>query len=159
MQSLDTHRLELQHVVASVKAWTGFVADVARVETHDEGHGWRLAMQPVASGACPVEMLIDGSELKWDLKIGGETYEDLAMPSLDVVLPLVKAVADGRVVTRQIRSAVTGLPLGADTLIKLADGTEIVLPQVAVDVVPAHSAVETRSLHFLPYRKPDGSSD
>jgi hypothetical protein len=158
MQSPDTHRLALQHVVASVKAWTGFVADVARVETHDEGHGWRLMMQSLASGACPVEMLIDGSELKWHLKIGGETYEDLTMPSLDVVLPLVKAVADGRVVTRQIRSAATGLPIGTDTLIKLADGTEIVLPPSPAGAVPAHAALEMRNVHFLPYRKPDGAS-
>lgn len=156
MQSLDTYRLQLQQVVASVKAWSGFVADVARVETDEEGHGWRLAMQPLAPGACPVEMLLDGSELKCDLKIGAETYEDLGLSSLDMVLPLVQAVANGRVVTRMTRSAATGLPIGTDTLIRLEDGTEIVLPAAPLGCA-ADAAVETRNVHFLPYRKPDGT--
>jgi hypothetical protein len=158
MQSLDTYRLKLQEVVASIKAWSGFVADVARVETHDEGDGWRLALQPLAPGACPIEMVIDGRELKCDLKIGGETYEDVDLPSLDMVLPLVKAVADGRVVTRLMRSSMTGLAIGGDTLIRLADGTGIVLPPPSQNgSAPADGAVETRNLHFLPYRKPDGT--
>lgn len=156
MQSLDTYRLNLQQVIASIKAWSGFVADVARIETHDEGNGWRLAMQPLAPGACPVEMLLDGSELKCDLKIGAETYEDLDLPSLDMVLPLVQAVANGRVVTRLTRSFATGLPIGSDTLIKLADGTEIVLPAPSAGGA-ADAAIEIRNVHFLPYRKPDGT--
>lgn len=156
MYSPDTYRLKLQEVVASIKAWSGFVADVARVETHDEGHGWRLAMQPSTPGACPIEMLLDGNKLECDLKIGGETYEDLELPSLDVVLPLVEAVADGRVMTRVTRSAVTGMRIGSDTLIRLADGTEFVLSPTPVDDFADDTAVETRSLHFLPYRKPDG---
>ena len=158
MQSLETYRLKLQQVVASIKAWSGFVADVARLETQGEGHGWRLAMQPLAPGACPVEMFLDGSELKCDLKVGSETYEDLSIPSLDLVLPLVQAVANGRVVTRLTRSAVTGLPIGADTLIRLADGSEIVLPGPAGAGGAADAAIETRNVHFLPYRKPDGSA-
>ncbi len=156
MYSLDTYRLKLQQVVASIKAWSGFVADVARVETHDEGHGFRLAMQPSTPGACPIEMLLDGDRLECDLKIGGETYEDLELPSLDVVLPLVEAVAEGRVMTRLTRSAVTGMRIGSDTLIELADGTRIVLPPTPFGSVAGDAAVETRSQHFLPYRKPDG---
>lgn len=156
MYSLDTYRMKLQEVVASIKAWSGFVADVARVETHDEGDGWRLAMQPSAPGACPIEMLLDGSSLKCDLRIGGETYEDLELPSLDIVLPLVEAVADGRVMTRLTRSAFTGMRIGADTLIKLADGTEIVLPPTPAAGIAGDAAVERRSVHYLPYRKPEG---
>ena len=48
-------------------------------------------LQPADSGT----VLLDGSSLKCDLRIGGETYEDLELPSLDIVLPLVEAVAGG----------------------------------------------------------------
>ena len=155
MLSNDTYRLKLQQTTASIRAWSGFVADVARVEVAEEANSWRLALTPFAAGACPIELVLDGSSPNCDLRIGRETYEDWPMPSLDDVLPLVEAVCDGRVVTRQVSSAATGLPLTVSTRIKLANGRTFVLPEGA-DSAFGNSGVESRDTHYLPYRKPTG---
>lgn len=151
MHSLDTYRQHVQQLAASIKAWSGFVADVARVEVEEAGDGWRFAMTPSAPGACPVEVVLDGRELRCDLRIAGETVEDWRPPSLDVFLPLMKAVADGNVVTRVVSSAVTTLPIATSTHVRLADGRNLVVPELP-DV--AAERVEAREVHYLPYRRP-----
>jgi hypothetical protein len=159
MQSLDTHRLKLQQLAASLKAWSGFVADVARVEAHDVGRGWRLSLQPEAAGACPLELVLDGEEASCDLRVGSQVVEGWRLPSLDIVLPMVEAVAEGRVVTHRTFSAVTGLPIGVVTEVTLADGRKIELPaRDAATEQNEASAVETRDRHYVPYRKPNGKA-
>ncbi len=150
-----SHSVKLQQLIASLRAWTGFVADVARVEVSDIGSAWRVSLQPKAANACPLEILLDASRVKCDLRIAAETYRDWPLPSLDLVLPLIEAVAEGRVVTRHTTSAVTGLPLSVATLIKLADGRvlETSLENGAVKEV-ASAAIERRDTHYLPYRRP-----
>lgn len=155
MQSQDTYRLKLQQTAASLKAWSGFVADVARVEMQEEGDAWRLALTPMASRACPVEMVLDGAAPKFDLRLGTETYEDLDLPSLDLVLPMVEAVTEGRVVTRRTASAITGLPLAVSTHLKLADGTALDFPATDQSANGRNGAVESRVVHYLPYRRPN----
>ena len=73
---------------------------------------------------------------------------------LDVVLPLVEAVTEGRVVTRRLSSAATGLPLAISTLIRLADGSVIVQPPSSDHAIADDGAIECNT-HYLPYRKPD----
>ncbi len=157
MQSKDTYRLELQQLTASLRAWSGFVADVARVETEEADSSWRIALTPTAPGACPIEIVIDAAQPNCDLRVGGETIENWRLPSLDVVLPMVKAVTEGRVFTRRVSSAATALPLGVSTHIVLADGQSIVLPQMPAEDPLAHRVAEARETHYLPYRKPSGS--
>lgn len=154
MPADDTHRLKLQQVIASLTAWTGFVADVAKVEMSEVGQAWRLALQPRAAHACPVEIVLDGSSSRCDLRIASETYEDWPLPALDIVLPLVEAVVDGRVVTRHTSSAVTGLPLGVSTLINLADGRLIeISPDKPAGREQSAEAAEIRDIHYLPFRR------
>ena len=151
MHSPDTYRQHVQQLAASIKAWSGFVADVARVEVEEVGDGWRFAMTPVAPGACPVEIVLDGRALRCDLRVAGETVEDWQLPALDVVLPLMKAVADGSVITRIVSSAITGLPISTSTHVRLADGRKLVVPEMPD--VPTER-VEAREMHYLPYRRP-----
>lgn len=151
MHSLDTYRQQVQQLAASVKAWSGFVADVARVEIEEAGNGWRFAMTPSAPGACPLELVLDGTQARCDLRIATETVEDWKPPSLDVLLPLMKAVADGNVVTRTVSSAVTGLPISTSTHVRLADGQNLVVPEMPEFQL---ERVEAREVHYLPYRRP-----
>jgi hypothetical protein len=156
MPADDTHRVKLQQLIASLKAWSGFVADVAKVEVTEIGQAWRILLQPKAASACPMEMLLDGGSTRCDLRIAGETYEDWPLPSLDIVLPLIEAVAEGRVVTRYTSSAATGLPLSVATVISLADGRHL---ETSLDRpghrAPAADAVQIRDTHYLPYRRAD----
>lgn len=153
----DTHSLKLQQLIASLRAWTGFVADVARVEVSEVGAAWRVSLKPMAASACPLEILLDSGKVRCDLKVADETYHDWPLPSLDIVLPLIEAVTEGRVVTRHTTSAATGLSLSVATLIKLADGRvlETSLASDAAGEVAAGS-IERRDTHYLPYRRPGG---
>ena len=151
MQSQDTYRLKLQQTVASIRAWSGFVADVARVEVDEAGAdgAWRLKLTPFAAGACPLEIVLDGSEPLGDVRIGDQTVERWPLPSLDIVLPLVEAVSEGRVATRRTASAATGTLLAISTLVRLSDGRVVELSAPAASVVGV-----CRDTHYLPYRKP-----
>ena len=156
MQSYDTSRVKLEQLIASIRAWTGFVADVARVEISEEGTGYRIALQPRAAGACPLEFVLDGHEPKCDLMLGGTMYKNVPLPSLDVVLPLLEAVVDGRVVTQRTLSAATGLLKGVSTSIRLADGRVIEpkQPSVTAGNLGDDAGLESREVHYLPYRRP-----
>jgi hypothetical protein len=156
MPADDTHRLKLQQVIASLKAWTGFVADVARVEVAEVGQAWRIALQPQAAHACPMEIVLDGASTRCDLRVASETYEDWPLPSLDIVLPLIEAVAEGKVVTRRTSSATTGMPLGVTTLIRLADGRLLESSHDrSADRELSAEAIQIRDTHYLPYRRAD----
>jgi hypothetical protein len=161
MISDDTYRASLQQTIAAIKAWTGFVADVARVEEGEIPGAWRLALTPHSARACPIEIVLR-SDQRCDLRIGGETYEDLALTSqdrstsLDMMLPLLEAVADGNVLTRYISSAGTGLLCSVASIVTFLDGRTI-----EHEHTPAHlngaavvGAIETRDVHYLPYRRP-----
>lgn len=149
MQSDDIYRQKLAQLAASVRAWSGFVADVARVETSEDDPIWRFAMQPRAPRACSCEIALDARSQACDLSIGGDICEGFALPSLDTVLPLLKAVADGRVVTLHYTSAATGIPVATSTLIALEDGSRL-----EAGTPPAAEGVECRPVHYVPYRKP-----
>ncbi len=156
MQSQDTYRLKLQQLTASLEAWSGFVADVARVEAGAAGNGWRLALTPLAAGACPIEIVLDGSEPLCDVRVGALIVEDWQLPSLDVVLPLVEAIVDGRVVVRKLSSAMTGMSVASTTHVALGDGSSIVLPPEAAAEGPSSDSFECRDVYFLPYRRETG---
>jgi hypothetical protein len=154
MQSEDTYRLKLNVLAASIKAWSGFIADVARIETADEAEAWRLRIEPKAKRACPLELVVDSRTQSCDLTLAGETYEDWKLPTLDLVLPLVVAVSEGRVITRRMTSTATSLPVSVTTIVTLADGTRLEPPGAHhADAFPG-GRIEQRDTHYVPYRKP-----
>jgi hypothetical protein len=161
MISDDTYRAKLQQTIAAIKAWTGFVADVARVEEGEIPGAWRLALTPRSARACPIEIVLRDDQ-RCDLRVGGETYEDLALTSedrstsLDLMLPLLEAVVEGNVLTRRISSAGTGLLCSVASIVTLQDGTrfEHVHAPARLNGAAVPDAVEIRDIHYLPYRRP-----
>lgn len=154
MQSEDTYRLKLAELVASIKAWSGFIADVARIETADEDASWRLRIEPKAPRACSLEIVVDGRTQSCDLTLAGETYEGWKLNSLDLVLPLVVAVSEGRVITRRTTSAATGLPISVSTIVTLADGTELEPTSTSPSNARSLEGIQQRDVHYVGYRKP-----
>lgn len=159
MLSDDVYRARRALTIAELSAWTGFVADVASVEYGSIDGAWRIAMTPRCSTACPVELLLRDDQ-KFDLRIGSETYEDRPIESLDAFLPLLQAIADGRVVTRRTLSALTGLLRETETFVYVApsntfhgrlgspDGRSLPPP------LPGEAnGLEIRELHYVPYRR------
>lgn len=156
MQSDDTYRSKLQQTMASIQAWTGFVADVARIEQSNDGAAWRLALTPRSARACPVEIVLR-NDRKCDITIGDETHEDWPIPSLDLVLPLLEAVVEGRVMTRHTESAATGLHRASTSVVVLGDGTAIERSRGdATADGRADANVQSREVHYLPYRRSSG---
>ena len=151
----DAYRAKLEQTIASLMAWTGFVADVARIEEAASGTGWRLALAPRSPQACPVEIVLRADQ-QYDVTIAGETYADHPVSSLDMFLPLVEAITDGRVVKRRVSSSVTGLARSVSTLVTLADGRVLENGRLgaAPNSLPADSQIEIRDTHYLPYRGP-----
>ena len=154
MLSDDTYRAKLDQLIASVRAWTGFVADVARVEVAEQGETWRIALSPKFGNTCPAEIMLRPGQT-WDLTIGGQLFKDRALGSLEVVLPLLEAIAEGRVVTRIAASATTGLVHSVGTVVTLANGTRFMEEQAVIEL-PAgiEPRLEVSERHFLPYRRP-----
>ncbi len=58
----------------------------------------------------------------YSLTIGGRTYPDLAVDTLDLFPLLVEAIADGRVIERRWSSPNTGVETQVETIIDLGAG-------------------------------------
>lgn len=117
----DVFRNKLQQTIASLEYWTGDIASSTRIERAETDAAWRLCLTPDAPNACPLELVLREDQ-HFDITVGDETYEDLRIESLDLFLPLLKAVSSGQVVTRTWRSAVTDLKQEVETVVTLADG-------------------------------------
>jgi hypothetical protein len=153
MLSDDVFRSKLGQTAAALKAWTGFVADVARPEVDEAPGTFRLALTPATPEACPVDVELR-EERRYDLAVGEEVYEDLPLDSLDDVLPLLEAVTAGRVFTRRLLSPATGALLGIESHI-LAEGRPPWIGRRLLDGVAAgdldDAIIEDR--HYVPYRR------
>lgn len=157
MTSDDVFRAKRNLTIAELSAWTGFVADVAHVEHGNIDGAWRISMTPKSPGACPVELLIRDDQ-KFDIRIGGETYEDVPVDSLDTFRLMLEAIADGRVITRTTRSALTGSVRDIESFVDVAPGNTFhgrVNGSAAPPPLPDVSSinVEVHDTHYVPYRR------
>ena len=157
MDSDDTIRSRLQSTIASLRYWVPSIADAARVDETERSGFWQISVTPKIAGACPFELILktDRSSGRFDCVIGGEVYEDRDLASPDEFLPLVEAIADGRVIQRRWLSTATGVLCGVETIVTLGNGRTW---QQLRETAPAAAdvggdAVEHRDRHFLPYRR------
>jgi hypothetical protein len=147
----DVFRTKLDRTVAGLRQWSSTLGDCARIEEEDAARFWRLAVRPLAIGACPVELILHHRQ-RCDLAIGDEAYEDRAVDEFDLLLPLAEAIAAGRVLTRHKTSANTGAALTIETRVKLADGQIWRADRrVRPGAIPGPTVLEDR--WFLPYRR------
>ena len=153
MLSDDAFHAKLMLTMASLRAWSGFVADVAVIEDGEIGESWHFGLVPHMPSACPVELVLRHDQ-RYDLTVAGESYEDRPIASLDLFPRLIEAIADGRVVRRYAVSRTTGLLHATSTVVRLRDGVvfEDGHPCLDVPALPA-PPLEWRDLHFLPYRR------
>lgn len=153
MISDDVFRSHLQATIAALRYWVPTIADAAHIEQTENHDFWKLAVTPNVRGPCPFELMLRADQ-HFDIMIAGETYEDQPIKSLAVFVPLVQAIASGRVVQRRTESLATGAELALETRVDIDDGqlwtARRVLPGGAAI---ASSHVEIRDRHFLPYRR------
>ncbi len=120
----DVFRTKLDRTIASLRQWSAALSDCARIEEQDAARYWRLAVRPLAVGACPIELILHHRQ-RCDLAIGNESYEDRSVEDFDLLLPLAEAITAGRVLTRHKTSANTGAALAIETHVKLAGGQDL----------------------------------
>ncbi len=150
----DVFRSRLQTTITALLYWAPSIADAARVQEHETADYFKIAVTPFVAAGCPFELILYASQ-KYDLAIAGETYEDRPMPSLELFLPFVEAIADGNVVHRQWVSRLTGLERSTETLVTLADGYLWREMGGHMGETPSldDDGTELRERQFLPYRR------
>jgi hypothetical protein len=150
MLSDDVFRARLQATVEGLRYYVPSIADVAHCEEYSDHGFWKLAVQPFTAGACPVELILHATQ-RYDILAGSESFEDCQIVSLDHFLPILDAVAEGRVKQLTYFSIATGSEIARETQIACSFGSwrdgSGDLAALARDGV----RVETR--HFLPYRR------
>ncbi len=154
MKPDDVFRSQLLTTITALRYWAPSIADAARVEEQETADYFKIALTPFIAASCPFELILHNDQ-KYDLAIAGETYEDRPMPSLDLFLPFVKAIADGNVVHRRWISRLTSLERSTETLVKLDNGYLWRETSGPVDEAPSldDDGTELRERRFLPYRR------
>ena len=154
MKPDDVFRSQLQTTITALRYWAPSIADAARVEEHETADYYKIALTPFVAAGCPFELILHNNQ-KYDLAIAGETYEGRPMPSLDLFLPFVEAIADGNVVQRHWVSHLTGLQRSTETLVTLADGYLWREGPGPIEEAPPldDDGTELRERRFLPYRR------
>lgn len=154
MLSDDVFRSKLQATIESLRYWAPSVADAAKIEESGTADYWKFTVSPKVAGACPFELLLSSNQL-YDFMIAGELYEDRPVVSLDLFLPLVEGITQGRVVQRRWVSLQTGAVRQIETIVSLANGREwrdsraIDGLEKAIDA----EATEKEDRHFLAYQR------
>src|SRR5262245_53829876 len=147
----------LSRVEATVEAlryWVPTIADVARASESQAPGYWRLAMSPDVIGACPFEMTLHDNQ-HFDIVLGSEFYEDRALASLELLLPILQSVTEGRIVHRSRIRRATGAERAVETIITLADGSvwRDGRTNEAVAAAIPREGTERHDHVFLPYRR------
>lgn len=152
MLATDAYLAKLEQTIASLKAWTGFIADVAAIETSEGASSWRLVIRPRAPQACPVELLVRHDQL-YDIAVAGEVYEDQPAEDLELFLPLLEGIAEGRVVTRTEQSRATGAVYAVETRIAAPPGrTWVRRRETPAAKIADPELTICYDRHYTPYR-------
>jgi hypothetical protein len=150
----DAIRSRLQATVEQLRYWVPTIADIVRASESEVPGRWTLSIVPKVEGACPVAITLRDNQ-HFDLAIAGEVYEDRAIASLDLILPLLQSITEGRVVQRCWMSRATGAHRATETIVTLADGSVWRDGRTIGAVAEAilREATERHDRHFLPYRR------
>lgn len=153
----DTFRARHRLTVDDLERWCFDLTLVAEIEREPTADYWRLAVQPAALNACPVEIIVHHRSQTLDLAIGSTLHPGLSGDLLEHLAPLCRAIEVGRVVTRRMTSTSTGRRLADESVVSLADGTiwrDSVGPdcqRLARELPEDGIVVTTR--HYTPWRR------
>lgn len=154
MISDDVFRSRLETTIASLRYWVPQIADAARIEESQGAGFWKIKVTPKTGGACPFELMLRTSQV-YDIAVGRETHEDLPIESMDLFLPLVEAITEGRVIERRLISMATGQVAETVTIVDLGRGKEWRASRRSKafkDLVSLGASLHSDH-HFLPYHR------
>lgn len=145
---------QIEATIEQLRYWVPTITDVARVAEIDQAGTWTLSIAPRIASACPVEITLKDNG-RFDIVIGGETYADRSLGTLDQIVRLLERITEGRVIQRQWVSPATGTPCGTETIVTLGPdaiwhGSDATAHAIAGLL---DGAGERHDRHFLPYRR------
>lgn len=152
MLSDDVFRSRLQATVESLRYFVPSIADVAHSEENSAVDFWKVSLAPHTSGACPVELILHGTQ-RYDVMIAGEAYEDREISTLELFVPLLEAITAGRVVERTWISLSTGATIARETIVTLAKGKLWQDGSGLSAISGEEENLRREDRHFLPYRR------
>ncbi len=147
----DIYRAERAATIASLRYWAPTVRDCARVTDEEPGGYWRLHVAPYAPGACPFDLILLEDRF-YSLMLDGRGYEDLPVDSLRLMIPLVEAIASGRVTRALSTSSRSGSLVAITDRIALAGGA-IWEQSASIDGAPPREGTVDRVRRYLPYHR------
>jgi hypothetical protein len=137
--------------VASLAAWAATMRDAAEVTIERTASFWRLRLDPLSAGACPAEVILYRHQA-YDVMIGPEAYEGLALDSPDAINPILEALVGGAVTTRTARSAATGESVEVHTMVGPPSNPLFSRTRTLAAAGAGHAISSVK--HYLPYRRP-----
>ncbi len=153
MRADDRFREDLHKLIAGLRTWAASCSGEALCAQTETPDYWRLAVRPIANTACPLELILHADQ-RYDASIGLETYENRPLDRPDLLLPMVKAIADGQVITRNWRTRSTGLLHSIETIVRLEAGTLTGLREIpAVASFVGRDDCVGHDRHYAPYKR------
>jgi hypothetical protein len=153
MLSDDNIRKKLQHVIAALEVWAAEMEPWATVELGFTDGVWRICAAPNAATACPFEIILRPDQ-KFDMRVGGETYEDQRLDALTDIPQIVRAISNGRILIRRWESWTTGLEYNLETIIDIPGADEGRFERPNPDTPPVDDAELIATVRtFAPYRR------
>ena len=153
MLSDDNIRKKLQHVIAALEVWAAEMEPWATVELGFTDGVWRICAVPNAETACPFEIILRPDQ-KFDMRVGGETYEDQPLDALTDIPQIVRAISNGRILIRRWESWTTGLEYNLETIIDIPGADEGRFERPNPEAPPADDAELIATVRtFAPYRR------
>lgn len=118
MQPQDVFNRAFDATTADIDSWLPTLRGVAAVEREMTDQYWRGRLRPHEASACPIELMLSRAQV-FDCDIGNESVVGLRIADLGLFLPLLKAVADGRVILRSWSSLATGSVIVREQIVLL----------------------------------------
>lgn len=154
MLSTDVYRARLQETIAGLRYWAPALRHAASLDEDDAmPRYWRLAARPMQRSACPFDLILHDNS-RYDLMVGPETYEDLPVDDLSLFNPLLEAIGNGAVITREWRTLNTGQIRRVETivLIRGRDAWQQARDEPVLAQVPLDSC-QRSDRHYTPYAR------
>lgn len=153
MASDDSFRKQLHHVISALENWAKEMQPFADIEYGPADGTWRIGAVPHVETACPFEIILR-PDRKFDIMVGGETYEDQPLDALTDIPEIVRAISSGRVLIRRWASQATGLVYKVETIIDLPGSNEGRFERRNPDAPPIEDAeLIACPESFAPYRR------
>jgi hypothetical protein len=147
----DAFRRAFDEAVIDLAAWAGSYRDVASVDCETSSNAVRLSLKPHTATACALEFMLHRDSQSYDVQFAqGDTWEGLPVAGEPrALLPLLQAVADGRILTRALISAATGAYRDSGVIVSPTAGASR-----TYGLSDHHDeALLVKDRHWAPYRR------